>query len=83
MADANSTTPHSPKAHRPYQLTLGGHTAGHSDLLVAFLKVGLTVTDRALTATECPYVRHLVETAQENLATARDLIASDRRFWGA
>ena len=79
MAHANSTTPRSPKAHRPYQLPFGGPTAGHSDLLVAFLKVGLTVTGRALAATECPGVRSLVETAQENLAAARDLIVADPR----
>ena len=57
-------------------------TVPHSDLLVAFLKVALTASDRALLATDCPDVRSLVECAQFNLAAAHDLIQTDRS-WAA
>ena len=57
-------------------------TVPHSDLLVAFLKVALTASDRALLAADCPDVRSLVECAQSNLAAAYDLVQTDRS-WAA
>ena len=76
--------PLQPQAPRP--LTIPGPPprlgppAGHSDLLVAFLKVSLTAVGRAAKATDCPDVRHLVEQARWNLASAYDLIQTDRAW---
>ncbi|MDC3379322.1 hypothetical protein OAX78_03470 [Planctomycetota bacterium] len=67
------TTPVSPVAHCD-ELP----TAGHSHLLTAFLRVGLTTADKALGVAECPNVRFLVERAKDNLLAAHDLIETDR-----
>ena len=76
--------PAQPQAPRP--LTIPGPPprlgppAGHSDLLVAFLKVSLTAVGRAAKHVNCPDVRHLVEQARWNLASAHDLIQTDRAW---
>ena len=57
-----------------------GPPAGHSDHLVAFLKVSLTAVGRAYKAANCPDVRHLVDQARWNLAAAHDLVQSDRAW---
>ncbi len=82
MASANSTTTLSPSNLHTDQNPDERPNAGHSDLLVAFLKVGLSASGRALLAADCPDVRHLVEHAHENLLAAHDLIQTDRE-WAA
>ena len=78
--------PQAPQPQAPRPLTIPGPPprlgppAGHSDLLVAFLKVSLTAVGRAAKATNCPDVRHLVEQARWNLASAYDLIQTDRAW---
>ncbi len=82
MASANSTTTLSPSTLHTDQGPGERPSAGHSDLLVAFLKVALTASGRALLAAECPDVVHLVGVAHENLLAAYDLIQTDRE-WAA
>ncbi len=80
MASANSTTPLSPSTHYANTTPDPRPSAGHSDLLVAFLKVGLSASGRALLAADCPDVVHLVGVAHENLLAAHDLIQTDREL---
>ena len=81
---AQAPKPAQPQAPRP--LTIPGPSprlgppAGHSDLLVCFLKVSLTAVGRAARHTNCPDVRHLVEQGRWNLASAYDLIQTDRAW---
>ena len=81
---AQAPKPAQPQAPRP--LTIPGPpprlgpTAGHSDLLVCFLKVSLTAVGRASKHADCPDVRQLVEQARWNLASAYDLIQTDRAW---
>jgi hypothetical protein len=49
----------------------------HSDLTLAYLKVARTAAERALRAADCPDLRHLVRTAEQNLAAAHDLLLTD------
>ena len=69
MATRHSITPPTPTNHLP-----------HSDVLIAFLKVALSASERALRAADCPDVAHLVERARFNLSAAHDLVQTDRRF---
>ena len=52
----------------------------HSHLLTAYLKVALTASERALLATGCPEVVHLVQIAHQNLLAAHDLVETDRKL---
>ncbi len=52
----------------------------HSHLLTAYLRVALTASDRALFASGCPDVVHLVQTAHQNLLAAHDLVETDRKL---
>ena len=82
MASANSTTTLSPSTLHADQSPGERPSAGHSDRLVAFLKVGLSASGRALIAADCPDVTHLVQVAHRNLLAAHDLIQTDRE-WAA
>ena len=65
---------------RPSSSAHGKPSSPHSQFLTAYLKVALTASDRALLATGCPDVVHLVQVAHENLLAAHDLVETDRRL---
>ncbi len=48
------------------------------DMVLCFLKVARSATERALRFSHCPDLVHLVACADSNLAAAHDLIQTDR-----